>query len=325
MHDRGSGAGQQVDVGVAQPDAMGEALRSPSTPIQPAAQLAASGESISPGALQRALECVQVDAGPAAAAAEATAWQAVAGPLRRHDRELGAQQRIAGELAHECLDRLDVRLGGHARAREATAGSRRPAGRRGDERVVAVVGKARAVAPVRRERDALSRRAVGAERLLQLARVGVLGRAVAGTRGEMHVQVCRHAALDQQDVLAECPEVRIDGVQAEHRPHPRLEGRVAQAGLRRPRVGVAELHRRDPHAVVMGIDEPWQHQLAVASDHLRGGVRPGQGVALADLRDGAVTQQDAAARQRRAWADASRTSPQISKSAMPGTLSPGRR
>ena len=47
---------------------------------------------------------------------------------------------------------------------------------RGDEGLVAVVGQARAVAHVRRERDPLARVAMGAQRLLQVARVGLRGR-----------------------------------------------------------------------------------------------------------------------------------------------------
>ena len=134
VHDRGSGAGQQVDVGVAQPDAVGDgaAVAQHADRGQPL-QLAASGEGISPGALQRALERVQMDAGTRRGGRRGDRLgERVAGPLRRHDRELGAQERIAGELAHECLDRLDVRLGGHARARDAAAPApaARPGGRR---------------------------------------------------------------------------------------------------------------------------------------------------------------------------------------------------
>ena len=57
-----------------------------------------------------------------------------------------------------------------------------------------------------RARDALTRRAVGAERLLQFTGVGVLGRAFAGAGGEVHVQVRRDAALDQ--LRRQCLQVK---------------------------------------------------------------------------------------------------------------------
>ena len=96
------------------------------------------------------------------------------------------------------------------------------------------------------------------------------------------------ARLDQQHVLVERAEIGIDRVEREHRRHPRLEWRVAQARLGRAGIGEAELHRRDPHAVVVGVDQARQHEHAVAADLLGARVLAAQGGAIADLRDGAV-------------------------------------
>ena len=169
----------------------------------------------------------------------------------------------------EVPDRSDVGTARHARGGQTARPFTQLARKRGDERVVAVVGEARAIAPVRRERHALARLAVGAQRLPQLVGVGLLGPAVARARRKVHVQVSGDARLDQEHVLAERAEVGVDRVEREHRPHPRLEGRVAQPGLGRPGIGEAELHRRDPHAVVVGVDQARQHEHAVAADLLR--------------------------------------------------------
>ena len=85
------------------------------------------------------------------------------------------------ELAARAADRRDVGVARHRRAGEAARSGVQIGRQRRDESVVAVVCETRAVAPVRCERDALTRCAVGAQRLAELARVRV-ARARPGPR-----------------------------------------------------------------------------------------------------------------------------------------------
>ncbi len=131
----------------------------------------------------------------------------------------------------------------------------------------------------------------------------------------------RDAGLDQEHVLGERAEVGVDRVEREHRSHPRLERRVAQAGLRRARVRVAELHRRDRHAVMVGVDQPGQHELALATDDLRIRVRATS--VRRRLRPRRSRRRGSAPRRPQAVSaseDASSTSPRTRSSAMQGTL-----
>ena len=112
------------------------------------------------------------------------------------------------------------------------------------------------------------------------------------------MQVSGDARLDQEHVLEERAEVRIDGIEPEHRPHPRLEGRVAQPWLRRAGIGIAQLHGRDPHAVVVGVDQSRQDELAAAADDLRARVQAAERRTVADLGNRAVTYEHGALRQR---------------------------
>ena len=279
------------------------ALRSPSTPARcEPLELAPAGEGVAPGPLQAALERVQVDA-RRRARRPPTPTASTSSSLAHCGAMIANCALSSGSPASSptsAADRRDVGLVGHATSPRARRARRcRSGGSAAMNALVAVVGQARAVAPVRRERDALPRLAVGAQRVAQLARVGVLGRAVPGARREVHVQVRGHAGLDQQHVLGERPEVRIDRVEREHRRHPRLERRVAQTGRGRARIGESELHGRDRHAVVVGVDEARQHEHPVAAELLDARVLAAQLVALADGRDGAVADQHGAARQRR--------------------------
>ena len=97
-------AREELDVGVAQPDAVGErAAVAEHSGIGEPLELAPTGEGIAPGSLQAALERVQVDArAELVRGRDPTAsHELVARPLRRHDRELRAQQRVAAELADQ--------------------------------------------------------------------------------------------------------------------------------------------------------------------------------------------------------------------------------
>ena len=91
----------ELDVGVAQPHAVGERAALAEHPgVGEPLELAPAGEGVAPGALQAALERVQVDPGAELRGGRADRLdELVARPLRRHDRELRAQQRVAGELA----------------------------------------------------------------------------------------------------------------------------------------------------------------------------------------------------------------------------------
>ena len=121
VHDRRTGGSEQVDVGVAQPHAVRE--RAPVAEYAgggESLELSPIGEAIAPRALQPALEGVQMNARAELRRRRPDRLdERVARPLRRHDRELDAQPRIAGELASELPDRGEVGLGGHARAGEA--------------------------------------------------------------------------------------------------------------------------------------------------------------------------------------------------------------
>ena len=197
---------------------------------------------------------------------------------------------------------------------------------RGDERLVAVVGQARAVAPVRRERHALPRLAVGAQRLLQLAGVGVLGRPFPAPDGKCMCRCDVTPRLDQQHVLAERPEIRIDRVEAEHRRHPRLERRC-RAGRARavPDPGIRAGRSRSPMPWWWALIRPGSTSMPAPPSSCDARVRAAQLVALPDFRDGAVADQHARRRGRgAASAEASRTSPRTRRSAMRhGTLAAG--
>ena len=138
------------------------------------------------------------------------------------------------------------------------------------------------------------------------------------------MQVRGDAGLDQEHVLAERPEVGVDRVEREHRPHPRLEGRVAHPGSGGPGSG-------KPSCTVE-IPMPWWWAL----------IRPGSTsmpsppissrarVVAAERRRGRRPQRWLRRRSGRrrpraaaASAEASRMSPETSSSVMPGTLSAG--
>ena len=101
MGHHGAALGHQVDVGVAQVDAVGDRRAvAQHAPVGQPAELVACVDIIPPGQLAAALERVQVDADPKRRGRLSDGIEQLVGrPLRCRDRQLHADHLVASQAA----------------------------------------------------------------------------------------------------------------------------------------------------------------------------------------------------------------------------------
>ena len=194
-------------------------------------ELPAAVRRVAPRTLAAALERVHVDRKAQLGRCRPDGVEQVVGrPLRRGDRELDADQRVAGQPPRELGHGIDVDRVRDRRAREPPHLARKVIGQGCREPLVVVIREGRPVAPVGRKGRAQARLPVGADGVLELGQVGIRP-LVAALGREVAVDVGRDAARQHLHRLVERRQVRLDRRQRVHQHHPRLERLVGEAHL----------------------------------------------------------------------------------------------